>query len=89
MPPLLSPHDVRKFSRTCCENPAPFGGESSRVLLHFVEDKGKQTLRLSLKGHPMGFLRARFAAERVATCRQVQGLADGRRVRAAVSSNGA
>jgi error-prone DNA polymerase len=48
---------------------------------HVVADY--QTLRLSLKGHPMGFLRPRFAAERVATCRQVQALADGRRVRAA------
>jgi len=30
-----------------------------------------QTVRLSLKGHPMEFLRALFAAERVVTCREV------------------
>jgi error-prone DNA polymerase len=42
-----------------------------------------QTLRLSLKGHPMGFLRPVFAREGVLTCRQVQDLGDGRRVRGA------
>jgi error-prone DNA polymerase len=48
---------------------------------HVVADY--QTLRLSLKGHPIGFLRPRFAAERVVTCRPGQAMADGRRVRAA------
>jgi error-prone DNA polymerase len=36
---------------------------------HVVADY--QTVRLSLKGHPMGFLRSRFAAERVQTCQAV------------------
>ncbi|KPG01924.1 DNA polymerase, partial [Rhodopseudomonas sp. AAP120] len=36
---------------------------------HVVADY--QTVRLSLKGHPMEFLRALFAAERVVTCREV------------------
>jgi error-prone DNA polymerase len=36
---------------------------------HVVADY--QTVRLSLKGHPMGFLRSRFATERVQTCQAV------------------
>jgi error-prone DNA polymerase len=48
---------------------------------HVVADY--QTLRLSLKGHPMGFLRARFATVGVLDCRTVAGLGDGRRIRAA------
>ncbi|NEW90323.1 error-prone DNA polymerase, partial [Rhodopseudomonas sp. WA056] len=43
-----------------------------------------QTVRLSLKGHPMEFLRALFAAERVVTCREVSDTRrNGRRVRCA------
>ena len=42
---------------------------------HVVADY--QTTRLSLKGHPMGFLRAGFAAERVGTCAEAARLEDG------------
>lgn len=42
-----------------------------------------QTTRLSLKGHPMGMLRAVFAAEGVASSAEVAGLRDGAYVRAA------
>ncbi|MCK0207184.1 error-prone DNA polymerase [Starkeya koreensis] len=42
-----------------------------------------QTTRLSLKGHPMGMLRALFAAEGVASSAQVAALRDGAYVRAA------
>jgi error-prone DNA polymerase len=49
---------------------------------HVVADY--QTVRLSLKGHPMEFLRALFAAERVVTCREVSQMrSSGRRVRCA------
>ncbi len=42
---------------------------------HVVADY--QTARLSLKGHPMGLLRARFARERVASCAQISAMRDG------------
>lgn len=42
-----------------------------------------QTIRLSLKGHPMEFLRAKFAAEKVTPCQGVSHAYDGRRVRCA------
>ena len=42
-----------------------------------------QTLRLSLKAHPMAFARAGFAGEKVATCAATTATADGRRVRIA------
>jgi error-prone DNA polymerase len=42
---------------------------------HVVADY--QTARLSLKGHPMGLLRARFARERVASCEQMSVMRDG------------
>ncbi|WP_186418335.1 error-prone DNA polymerase [Bosea sp. CS1GBMeth4] len=42
---------------------------------HVVADY--QTARLSLKGHPMGLLRARFARERVASCAQISATRDG------------
>jgi error-prone DNA polymerase len=42
-----------------------------------------QTLRLSLKGHPMAFLRARFAAEGVLSCAETSAAPNGRRVRTA------
>jgi error-prone DNA polymerase len=42
-----------------------------------------QTIRLSLKGHPMEFLRATFAAERVVSCAEVSHANDRRRVRCA------
>ncbi|WP_316203753.1 error-prone DNA polymerase [Bradyrhizobium sp. SZCCHNS3051] len=48
---------------------------------HVVADY--QTIRLSLKGHPMEFLRERFAAEGVLACRDVNDANDRRRVRCA------
>jgi len=39
-----------------------------------------QTVRLSLKGHPMQFLRATFAQEGVIACHEVSNTGDGRRV---------
>jgi len=45
---------------------------------HVVNDY--QTLRLSLKAHPMSFLRRALDEERVATCDDVKALGDGARV---------
>jgi len=42
-----------------------------------------QTVRLSLKGHPMGILRPLFRAEAVATCAETAARPDGARVRTA------
>jgi error-prone DNA polymerase len=42
-----------------------------------------QTVRLSLKGHPMAFLRSTFAAEGVLTCAQTSAAKNGARVRTA------
>jgi error-prone DNA polymerase len=42
-----------------------------------------QTVRLSLKGHPMEFLRERFTSERVVACRDVNHTNDKRRIRCA------
>ncbi len=42
---------------------------------HVVADY--QTIRLSLKGHPMQFLRARFAQERVLSCKDATSLRNG------------
>ena len=42
-----------------------------------------QTVRLSLKGHPMEFLRAMFAGEKVVACHEVNRRNDKRRVRCA------
>lgn len=42
-----------------------------------------QTVRLSLKGHPMQFLRGMFAREGIVACRDVSDASDGRRVRCA------
>ncbi|MGZ6023100.1 MAG: error-prone DNA polymerase, partial [Rhizomicrobium sp.] len=42
-----------------------------------------QTLRLSLKGYPMQFLRELFAAEKVKSCAEVEATDDGKRVRCA------
>ena len=42
-----------------------------------------QTIRLSLKGHPMEFLRERFTKERVVACQDVNHKNDKRRVRCA------
>ncbi|MBB1093245.1 error-prone DNA polymerase [Rhodopseudomonas palustris] len=49
---------------------------------HVVADY--QTVRLSLKGHPMEFLRPLFAAERVVTCRSIsESRVSGQRMRCA------
>jgi error-prone DNA polymerase len=48
---------------------------------HVVADY--QTIRLSLKGHPMEFLRARFSRERIVACREVCHANDKRRLRCA------
>ena len=60
-------------------------GEEPRVALpemalseHVVNDY--QTLRLSLKAHPMNFLRDEFRVARVLTCNEVRTLKDGARV---------
>ncbi|MBX9651176.1 MAG: error-prone DNA polymerase, partial [Xanthobacteraceae bacterium] len=42
-----------------------------------------QTMRLSLKGHPMEFLRSMFAKERVVACNEISHRNDRRRVRCA------
>ncbi|WP_025090623.1 error-prone DNA polymerase [Brucella intermedia] len=48
---------------------------------HVIADY--ETTRLSLKGHPLQYLREGLAAEGVSTCRAVQEGADGRRVKVA------
>jgi error-prone DNA polymerase len=48
---------------------------------HVVNDY--QTLRLSLKAHPMSFLRDRFRAEQVSTCHDLRNLRDGQFVKVA------
>ncbi len=45
---------------------------------HVVNDY--RTLRLSLKAHPMSFLRARVAAARIASCADLRALRDGAQV---------
>jgi len=42
-----------------------------------------QTLRLSLKGYPMQFLRETFAAEKAKSCKAVEASRDGEKVRCA------
>ncbi|WP_460448477.1 error-prone DNA polymerase [Alsobacter sp. SYSU BS001988] len=48
---------------------------------HVVADY--QTIRMSLKGHPLGFLRGLFAREGVSDCRTVAGMRNGWRVKVA------
>lgn len=48
---------------------------------HVVADY--QTIRLSIKGHPMEFLRALFLQEGIKSCREATDLADGRYTRCA------
>jgi len=45
---------------------------------HVVNDY--QTIRLSLKAHPMGFLREHYAAQKFITADRLAGIRDGRRV---------
>jgi error-prone DNA polymerase len=46
-----------------------------RLSEHVVSDY--QTLRLSLKAHPMSFLRERFASRRILACDELRGVKDG------------
>ena len=48
---------------------------------HVVNDY--QTLRLSLKAHPMSFLRERLRAERVSNCQELRSMRDGQFVKVA------
>jgi len=57
--------------------PLPLMPLSEHVLADY------QTLRLSLKGYPMQFLRELFAAEKVKSCAEVEATDDGRRARCA------
>ena len=53
---------------------APLALPAMALSEHVVADY--QATRLSLKGHPMGFLREGFAAERVASCAEVAAMTD-------------
>jgi error-prone DNA polymerase len=57
--------------------PLPAMALSEQVLADY------QTLRLSLKGYPTQFLRARFEAENIVSCGALAGMADGARLRCA------
>lgn len=63
-------------------------GAEPRTLLPLMQDSEQvvadyQHLRLSLKGHPMQFLRRLFAGERALTCQDLLDARDGRRCRLA------
>ena len=57
----------------------PFALPAAALSEEVVQDY--QTIRLSLKAHPVQFLRHRLAAEGAVEARDVPGLADGRRIR--------
>jgi error-prone DNA polymerase len=57
--------------------PLPIMPESEHVLADY------QTLRLSLKGYPMQYLRDLFAREHVMSCAEIQNAKDGQKVRCA------
>ena len=65
------------------EQPDEHAGPLPLMLLPEQVVADYQTIRLSLKGHPMQFLRPMFASERVLACRDVNHDRDGRRVRCA------
>jgi error-prone DNA polymerase len=72
--------EVAKAREQQDENAAPL--PLMPLAEHVIADY--QTVRLSLKGHPMQFLRAMFAAEGVETCRAVsETRRNGRRARCA------
>ena len=68
--PLFAWSETREASRRAVRAAAEM-----RLSEHVVNDY--QTLRLSLKAHPMSFLRARFAARRVLACDDLRGVKDG------------
>ena len=71
----------RRRSRASCRtNGRDLSPQKPRAE-HVVADY--QTIRLSLKGHPMEFLRTRFAREGIAACREVCHANDRRRLRCA------
>ncbi len=71
--------DARKADEQAAEQIAtlPVMPESEHVLADY------QTLRLSLKGYPMQYLRDLFARERVMSCAEVQNAKDGQKARCA------
>jgi error-prone DNA polymerase len=71
--------DARKTDEQAAEAIAalPVMPESEHVLADY------QTLRLSLKGYPMQYLRELFAHERVMSCAEVQNAKDGQKARCA------
>jgi len=74
--PLFSAADARE-QRDEIAAPLPAMPLSEHVVADY------QTLRLSLKGHPMQFLRKMFTAEKVATCAEAGAARDGARLRCA------
>ena len=74
--PLFAAADARELGEEAAANlPAMALGE------HVAADY--QTIRLSLKAHPMAFLRDLFAAEGVSTCAQIGAAKNGARIKAA------
>ena len=71
--------DARKTDEQAAEEIAslPIMPESEHVLADY------QTLRLSLKGYPMQYLRDLFARERVLSCAEIQNAKDGQKARCA------
>jgi error-prone DNA polymerase len=74
--PLFAAADANEFGADAAVA-LPFMARSEEVVADY------QTLRLSLKGHPVEFLRARLARERVLACRDVAVAKDGSFVRSA------
>jgi len=71
-----APLPLFSWSETREGAPEPFVQlPQMRLSEHVVNDY--QTLRLSLKEHPMSFLRSRFAARRVIACDELRGVKDG------------
>ena len=65
------------------EQPDEAAGPLPRMPLPEQVVADYQTVRLSLKGHPMQFLRTMFSREGVLACREVSNARDGRQVRCA------
>jgi len=68
--PLFSAATARELPDEAAQ-PLPAMPRSEHVVADY------QTVRLSLKGHPMEFLRAGFSGERVLSCQATTALADG------------
>jgi error-prone DNA polymerase len=75
--PLFSAADAAELGAEQSAAPLPAMALSEQVVADY------QTTRLSLKGHPMQFLRGLFGAEGFATCAEVRGARDRRRLKAA------